>query len=73
LWPNKKGQKKSAQGEALRVALPRAKTALPLSTPTRRALSMAPEHLNLNPVQQKNVPIFSLKGEIFKNLQDINL
>ena len=35
--------------------------AAPLGKP-QRALTIALEHLNLNPVQVKNVPIFYLKG-----------
>ena len=62
-----------AQSQRIMVWLPLAiilireslRGAPPLGTP-RRALTKVPEHLNLDPVQAKNVPIFCLKGKISK-------
>ena len=55
--PNKKVTKEVGIGEALCVALPRAK-AIPLRIP-RPHLATA-QHLTLHPDQRENVPIFSL-------------
>ena len=45
-----------------------ASKAAPLRKP-RRALTMALEHLNLNPVRTKNVPIFCTKGDYGEKFQ----
>ena len=59
----KKVTKECGIGEALSCLLPQAKTPSPMYL-SRRALTMALEHLNLPPVRTKNVPIFCPKGDI---------
>jgi hypothetical protein len=58
-----KNQKKQLQG-ALYVLLPQSKPP-PCISPGRTAGSA--EHLNINPVQAENVPIFCLKFRAFEN------
>ena len=56
-WPARKVPKEAGIGKALSWLLPQSKPSFPMY-PSRPALTIALEHLNLNPVLAKNVPIF---------------